>query len=57
LKNNVPISLHKLEKNIYCKKYFDSKHLAILLAYEALVGESIQFKWMYLFERFVNHLI
>jgi len=44
LKNNVPISLHKLEKNIYCKKYFDSKHLAILLAYEALVGESIQFK-------------
>ena len=46
----------KLEK-IFPPSFFDSmEHLLIHLAYEARVWEPVQYRWMYLFERYMHSL-
>ena len=46
----------KLEK-IFSPSFFDSmEHLLIHLAYEARVGGSVQYRWMYPFKRYMHSL-
>ncbi|XP_018458452.1 uncharacterized protein LOC108829286 [Raphanus sativus] len=56
LKENVPVSLCNLEK-IFPPSFFDvMEHLAIHLARELELGGPVQYRWMYLFERYMHHL-
>ena len=51
MKKNIPIILHKLERN-FAPGFFNSmEHLPIHLAYEAWVCGLIQYRWMYPFDR------
>ena len=51
LEKNIAEILYQLEK-IFSLDFFDSiKHLLVHLAYEAKIEGSVQFHWMYLFER------
>lgn len=51
LEENIVEILCKLEK-IFPPSFFDSmEHLPVHLAYEAKVGGSVQYRWMYPFER------
>ncbi|KAK9097975.1 hypothetical protein Syun_025020 [Stephania yunnanensis] len=51
LLENIPKILCKLEK-IFSPNFFNSmEHLPIHLAYEAILADLIQFRWMYHFER------
>ncbi|CAA2969179.1 Hypothetical predicted protein [Olea europaea subsp. europaea] len=56
LEQNIVVTLCKFEK-IFPPGFFDSmEHLPAHLAYEAKVGGHVQYRWMYPFERFLNHL-
>ncbi|KAL0420386.1 UNVERIFIED_CONTAM: hypothetical protein Slati_3061500 [Sesamum latifolium] len=56
LKNNIAIILCNLEK-IFPLAFFESmEHLIVHLPYEARVGGPVQYRWMYLFERFLREL-
>ncbi|XP_061348046.1 uncharacterized protein LOC133293480 [Gastrolobium bilobum] len=56
LEASVPIMLCKLEM-IFPPTFFDSmEHLPVHLAYEARIGGSQQYRWMYPFERFLKTL-
>ncbi|XP_074321483.1 uncharacterized protein LOC141658307 [Silene latifolia] len=56
LKNNIAKIMSKLEK-IFPPSFFNSmEHLPVHLPYEAKVGGPVQYRWMYPFERFLNHL-
>jgi len=58
VEENIPVLLCKLEQ-IFPPSLFDSmEHLPIHLPYEAKVGGSVQYRWMYTFERYkiTNHL-
>ncbi|KAL0315325.1 UNVERIFIED_CONTAM: hypothetical protein Sradi_5410700 [Sesamum radiatum] len=51
LEASVAVILCNLEK-IFSPSFFDSmEHLIVHLPYEARVGGSLQYRWMYLFER------
>jgi hypothetical protein len=50
---NIPTILCSLEK-IFPPGFFDSmEHLTVHLPYEAIVAGPVEYRWMYLFERFV----
>ncbi|XP_074295566.1 uncharacterized protein LOC141623353 [Silene latifolia] len=56
LENNIAEIICKLEK-IFPSSFFNSmEHLPIHLPYEAKVGGLVQYRWMYPFERFLNHI-
>ncbi|KAL0354159.1 UNVERIFIED_CONTAM: hypothetical protein Sangu_0997200 [Sesamum angustifolium] len=56
LENNVAIILCNLKK-IFLPAFSDSMvHLIIHLPYKARVGEPVQYRWMYSFERFLREL-
>ncbi|XP_019175589.1 PREDICTED: uncharacterized protein LOC109170907 [Ipomoea nil] len=56
LHNNIVIILCKLEM-IYPPAFFDVMvHLAIHLPQEAILGEAVQFRWMFMIERFLGSL-
>ncbi|KAL0428285.1 UNVERIFIED_CONTAM: hypothetical protein Slati_3003300 [Sesamum latifolium] len=56
LENSVAIILCNLEK-IFPPAFFNSmEHLIVHLPYEAYVGEPVQYRWMYPFERFLREL-
>ncbi|KAL0448087.1 UNVERIFIED_CONTAM: hypothetical protein Slati_1936600 [Sesamum latifolium] len=56
LENIVAIILGNLEK-LFPPRFFDSmEHLIIHLPYETCVGGPVQYRWMYLFERFLREL-
>jgi hypothetical protein len=51
---NIPIILCKLEQ-VFPPGFFDSmEHLSVHLAYEAMLGGPVQYRWMYPFERFMG---
>ncbi|XP_024628658.2 uncharacterized protein [Medicago truncatula] len=51
---NMPITLCKLEQ-VFPPGFFDSmEHLSVHLAYEAMLGGPVQYRWMYPFERFMG---
>lgn len=51
LDENIPIVICKLER-IFPPGFFDSmEHLPIHLAYEAMLGGPVHYRWMYPFER------
>jgi len=51
LEESIKITICKIEK-IFPPGFFDPmEHLPIHLAYEAIVGGPVQFRWMYSFER------
>ncbi|XP_039126916.1 uncharacterized protein LOC120263060 [Dioscorea cayenensis subsp. rotundata] len=53
---NIIETICKMEK-IFPPGFFDSmEHLPIHLPYEAKVGGPVQYRWMYLFERFLHHI-
>ncbi|XP_074288178.1 uncharacterized protein LOC141613344 [Silene latifolia] len=53
---NIPEILCKLEM-IFPPSFFNSmEHLPVHLPYEVKVGGPVQYRWMYPFERFLNHL-
>ena len=52
LENDIPLILCKLER-IFPPSFFNSmEHLPIHLAYEARIAGPVQYRWMYLFERY-----
>jgi len=52
MEQNIPLILCKLEI-IFPPGFFDSmEHLPIHLAYEAILGGPVQYRWMYPFERY-----
>jgi len=56
LEVKIPVILCNLEK-IFPPSFFDvMEHLAIHLAREATLGGPVQYRWMYLYERFMFHL-
>ncbi|XP_056688736.1 uncharacterized protein [Spinacia oleracea] len=56
LDKNIVEILCKLEK-IFPPAFFNSmEHLPVHLPHEAKVGGPVQYRWMYPFERFLNHL-
>ncbi|XP_013624132.1 PREDICTED: uncharacterized protein LOC106330138 [Brassica oleracea var. oleracea] len=56
LEVKIPVILCNLEK-IFPPSFFDvMEHLAIHLAREAALGGPVQYRWMYLYERFMFHL-
>jgi len=56
LEEQIPEILCKLEM-IFPPSFFNSmEHLPLHLPYEAKVGGPVQYRWMYPFERFLNHL-
>ncbi|XP_074301461.1 uncharacterized protein LOC141632851 [Silene latifolia] len=56
LEKNIPEILCKLEM-IFPPSFFNSmEHLPVHLPYEVKVGGPVQYRWMYPFERFLNHL-
>ncbi|KAL0416939.1 UNVERIFIED_CONTAM: hypothetical protein Slati_3525800 [Sesamum latifolium] len=56
LESSVAIILCNLEK-IFPPAFFDSmEHLIVHLPYEACVGGTMQYRWMYPFERFLREL-
>ncbi|CAN6829086.1 unnamed protein product [Brassica oleracea] len=56
LKTNTPVSMCNLGK-IFPPSFFDvMEHLAIHLARELELGGPVQYKWMYIFERYMHHL-
>ncbi|XP_021719113.1 uncharacterized protein LOC110686833 [Chenopodium quinoa] len=56
LEKNIPEILCKLEK-IFPPAFFNSmEHLPVHLPHEVKVGGPVQYRWMYPFERFLNHL-
>lgn len=51
---NMPVTLCKLEQ-VFPPGFFDSmEHLSVHLAYEAMLGGPVQYRWMYPFERFIG---
>ena len=56
LKQNIVLILGNLEK-MFPPSFFDvMEHLAIHLPHEAELGEPVQYRWMYPFERFFKKL-
>ncbi|WCJ43095.1 hypothetical protein M5689_023857 [Euphorbia peplus] len=56
LEVQIPIIICKLEK-IFPPAFFDSmEHLPVHLPYEAKIAGPVQYRWMYPFERFLQHL-
>ena len=56
LKQNIVLILCNLEK-IFPPSFFDvMEHLTIHLPYEAELGGPLQYRWMYLFERYFKKL-
>ena len=54
LESEIPVILCKLEK-IFPPSFFDCmEHLPIHLLYEARIAGPVQYRWMYLFERYVH---
>jgi hypothetical protein len=54
LENSIPVLLCKLEK-IFPPGFFNSmQHLLLHLPYEAKIGGPVQYRWMYVFERYVT---
>jgi hypothetical protein len=54
LEDSVPILLCKLEK-IFPPGFFNSmQHLLLHLPYEARMGGPVQYRWMYVFERYAT---
>ncbi|XP_022632017.1 uncharacterized protein LOC111240728 isoform X2 [Vigna radiata var. radiata] len=55
MEEKIPIILCKMEI-IFPPSFFDSmEHLPIHLPYEARLGGPVQYRWMYLFERFMGY--
>lgn len=53
---DIAVTLCKLER-VFPPGFFDSmEHLPIHLSYEARVGGPVEYRWMYPFERHLNHL-
>jgi hypothetical protein len=51
---NIPIILCKLEQ-VFPPGFFDSmEHVSVHLAYEAMLGGPVQYRWMYPFERLMG---
>ena len=56
LKARIPVIMCNLEK-IFPPSFFDvMEHLTIHLVRELELGGPVQYRWMYLFERFMHHL-
>ncbi|CAN1792329.1 hypothetical protein LINPERHAP1_LOCUS19637, partial [Linum perenne] len=56
LKNQIPLTLCKLEK-VFPPAFFDVMvHLPIHLADEAILGGPVQYRWMYPIERYLYEL-
>nr|GLL26675.1 uncharacterized protein LOC109157962 [Ipomoea trifida] len=56
MENSIALTLCKLER-FFPPALFDCmEHLPVHLPYEARLGGPIQYRWMYPFERFLNHL-
>lgn len=54
LQKEVPVIVCKLEQ-IFPPGFFDCmEHLVVHLAYEALIGGPVAYRWMYVFERYVS---
>lgn len=54
LDQNILVILCKLEQ-VFPPGFFNSmEHLPVHLAYEAYLGGPVQYRWMYLFERFMG---
>lgn len=54
MEKNMPIIICQLEQ-IFPPGFFDSmEHLPVHLAYEAILGGPVQYRWMYPFERFMG---
>lgn len=57
LRRSIIETVCKLEK-VFPPSFFDSmEHLVIHLPYEAEVGGPVQYRWMYVFERYTNMYI
>ena len=58
LDEEIPIILCRLER-IFPPSFFNSmEHLPIHLAYEAMIANPVQYKWMYPFERlYIFHFV
>nr|GEW29916.1 hypothetical protein [Tanacetum cinerariifolium] len=55
MEKNIVVTLCKLEK-ILSPRFFDHmEHLVVNFSYEVRVGGPIQYRWMYLFERYLYH--
>ena len=49
----VPVIMCNLEK-VFPPSFFDSmEHVVVHLPLEALIGGPVQFRWMYVFERYI----
>lgn len=56
LKENIPVKLCNLEK-IFPPSFFDvMEHLPVHLPDEAVLGGPVQYRRMYVFERYMYHL-
>ncbi|CAL5188449.1 unnamed protein product [Lathyrus oleraceus] len=54
LDQNIPVILCQLEQ-VFPPGFFDSmEHLPVHLAYEAYLGDPVQYRWMYPFESFMG---
>ncbi|XP_056161784.1 uncharacterized protein LOC130135923 [Syzygium oleosum] len=56
LERDIPIILCNLERIFPPSFFYSMEHLLVHLPYEAKVAGSVQFRWMYPFERFLYHL-
>ncbi|XP_019197078.1 PREDICTED: uncharacterized protein LOC109190933 [Ipomoea nil] len=56
MENSIVLTLCKLER-FFPPALFDCmEHLPVHIPYEARLGDPVQYRWMYPFERFLNHL-
>ncbi|CAK8564978.1 unnamed protein product [Lathyrus sativus] len=51
---NIPVILCKLEQVFSPGFFYSMEHLPVHLAYEAFLGDPVQYRWMYPFERFMG---
>ncbi|XP_031111768.1 uncharacterized protein LOC116015735 [Ipomoea triloba] len=56
MENSIVLTLCKLERFFPPALYDCMEHLPVHLPYEARLGGPVQYRWMYPFERFLNHL-
>nr|XP_033511336.1 uncharacterized protein LOC117276119 [Nicotiana tomentosiformis] len=54
MESNIPITLNKLAKSFPLGFFDVMEHLPIHLAHEPWLGESVQCRWMYPFERIIG---
>jgi hypothetical protein len=56
LEKEIPVILYKMEKFFPPRVFNPMQHLLIYLPYEAKVGGSVQYRWMYHIERALRYL-